>query len=160
MPDHRYTAIYSPNFDVREYVPPSSFTDSLYNSRLSSAVPCQYESTFAVCDAGCIIRRANMAASADYVEEQWRFYGFCDTFEQARYIAIQGLTAGLGKHPIPPRGKSRFQHLSGALFQALRSRFMNLGCASPMCACRATKLAGSDRRQLSASLVSMIISNL
>jgi len=75
-----------------------------------------------------------MAASADYVEEQWRFYGFCDTFEQARYIAIQGLSAGLGKHPTPPRGKSRFRLLSEALVQALGSRPHSLGCASPMCA--------------------------
>ena len=30
------------------------------------------------------------------MEEQWRFYGFCDSFEQARYIAMQGLSAGLG----------------------------------------------------------------
>ena len=46
---------------------------------------------------GCVLRRADTAASADYVEEQWRFYGFCDTFEQARYIAVQGLSAGLGE---------------------------------------------------------------
>ena len=41
--------------------------------------------------------RAQIAALADYVEEQWRFYGFCDTLEQARYIAAQGLSAGLGE---------------------------------------------------------------
>ena len=46
---------------------------------------------------GCVLRRADTAASADNVEEQWRFYGFCDTFEQARYIAVQGLSAGLGE---------------------------------------------------------------
>ena len=46
---------------------------------------------------GCVLCRADTAASADYVEEQWCFYGFCDTFEQAHYIAVQGLSAGLGE---------------------------------------------------------------
>ena len=41
--------------------------------------------------------RDSIAGSAEYVEEQWRFYGFCDSFEQARYIAVQGLSAGLGE---------------------------------------------------------------
>ena len=42
-------------------------------------------------------RRAQIAALADNVEEQWRFYGFCNTLEQARYIATQGLSAGLSE---------------------------------------------------------------
>ena len=50
---------------------------------------------------GVITRRAAIGASADYVEEQWRFYGFCETFEQARYIAVQGLSAGLGASQTP-----------------------------------------------------------
>ena len=33
------------------------------------------------------------------MEEQWRFYGFCNTLEQARYIAAQGLSAGLSESP-------------------------------------------------------------
>jgi hypothetical protein len=45
----------------------------------------------------CLLHRADTAGAADYVEEQWRFYGFCDTFEQARYIAVHGLSVGLGE---------------------------------------------------------------
>ncbi len=50
-----------------------------------------------VMSCGDVMCRSSIAAAADYVEEQWRFYGFCDSFEQARYIAAQGLSAGLGE---------------------------------------------------------------